>query len=162
MPNTHQIPLGKGGYTLIESRDMGKATRYKWYLATNGYAVAGQPGGRQGMLSLHRLILDLRANDGNVVDHINGDKLDNRRCNLRIVSRSQNIQNARKRKRHGGKKTTSKYKGVCFDKKAGKWMVYLGNKFLGYEDHEHKGALLYNLFAGDKYGKHACLNEVTE
>lgn len=66
--------------------------------------------------SLHRLILgDMQ--EGNVVDHINGDTLDNRRCNLREVTPAQNVQNV-KRARSNSK---SGILGVHWVKRLNKW-----------------------------------------
>ncbi len=62
--------------------------------------------------SLHRLLCA-----GPYVDHINGDKLDNRSSNLRSCTQSQNLLNAVK---HRGK---NKYKGVCWHKEKQKWRV---------------------------------------
>jgi hypothetical protein len=66
--------------------------------------------GRKGkslMISMHRLIVG--AAEGDIVDHINGNTLDNRRSNLRICSRAQNKQNARKKSQ-----SASQYKGVRY------------------------------------------------
>lgn len=72
----------------------------------------------------HRVVAE-RMNGGPiqpglVVDHINGDGLDNRRENLRIVTRSGNCQNVR------GTKAASGYRGVTFDKRRGKWLAWCG------------------------------------
>jgi len=56
----------------------------------------------------------------NDIDHINGNKKDNRALNLRISSRSENLANAKK-----GKRNTSGFKGVCFDKRSGKWVAHI-------------------------------------
>jgi hypothetical protein len=62
---------------------------------------------------MHRLIVS--APPGVEVDHINGNKLDNRRANLRLATRRENGQNLRSR---GG---TSRYRGVSWHKASGKW-----------------------------------------
>jgi len=54
-----------------------------------------------------------------MVDHINGDTLDNRKCNLRLCTNSQNQQNT------GSRGGTSQYKGVSFQMKRGKWLAAL-------------------------------------
>jgi hypothetical protein len=63
---------------------------------------------------LHRFIMN--AEKGTIVDHINGNTLDNRRENLRVCSHSENMRNSKKRS--GGK---CPYKGVYFNKRANKW-----------------------------------------
>lgn len=79
--------------------------------ATLGFAGAGYVTARLGgkKVYVHRVILGAMA--GEEVDHINGDKRDNRRSNLRIVTHAQNHQN---RDRHPDR-------GVCYDKARGRW-----------------------------------------
>jgi hypothetical protein len=81
---------------------------------------------------MHREILGLEHGDPTEVDHRNGDPLDNRRQNLRVVSRAENAQNVPAR---GG---TSPFRGVTWDKRKGRWMAQakLGGRqrFIGYFD----------------------------
>lgn len=109
------IPLSKGMIAIVDD-DVGEAiTGRRWYAHRRGgkfYAASNvvvTPGrkGTSATLSMHRIVVGARP--GEIVDHINGDPLDNRRVNLRICSRAQNKQNSRKRKA-----TTSKYKGVRY------------------------------------------------
>lgn len=93
-----RIKLQNGGYTTVDEID-GWAKNYKWYKSTHGYVV-----GYDGKF-LHRLITD--AKDELEVDHINRDKLDNRRENLRLCTR---LQNNRNRSKFKNNKTG--YKGV--------------------------------------------------
>lgn len=99
------IELTRGYFTLIDRADYERVTQFSWYAQTRKsnrlvYASRGSNAGRvspYGCVSkhryLHRYIVD--APDGFVVDHINGDPLDNRRANLRVVTQSQNIANSR-------------------------------------------------------------------
>lgn len=66
---------------------------------------------------LHRLILGLRPGDGLEGDHINRDKLDCRRSNLRVVTHAENMQNLAAIGRGG----TSEHRGVSFDASRGRW-----------------------------------------
>lgn len=94
-------------------------------------------------VSLHRYVCSLMnvvIPDKHVVDHINGDKLDARRENLRIVNISQNNQN----KRAGA--SQSGFRGVVKATRSQKWQVYFGSRFLGFTDTAEEGAELY-----DKY-----------
>lgn len=67
---------------------------------------------------MHRFILGLPRDDPREVDHINGNPLDNRRANLRLVSRAQNKQNLDPR---GQANSTSGIRGVSWDTQAQKW-----------------------------------------
>lgn len=68
---------------IIDKRDFFRCKYYKWQ-SHRGYAYNSRVG------YLHRFIL--LAPDGFEVDHINGDRSDNRRCNLRLATRAENIQ----------------------------------------------------------------------
>ena len=70
----------------------------------------------QKLVELHRLITG--AKKGEYVDHINGDTLDNRLCNLRICSNADNIRNGRVRTNN-----KSGFSGVFYDKNDGKWLA---------------------------------------
>lgn len=112
---------------------------FKWRLHTDGYAVASfyepvdklapmsHTNRRHKIIRMHRLIMG--ANIGEEVDHINGNKLDNRRSNLRIVNSSQNKMNSAMRSDN-----KSGSKGVIFDKARGKWKAYI-----------RKDKLMYNI-----------------
>src|SRR4051794_8623449 len=97
------VSLGKGMQTIVDDEDADKVNQYDWYLSGAGYPHAWM-GGKKVML--HRFLLDVPS--GFEVDHINRDKLDNRRNNLRIVTHQQNNMNK------PGRSLTSKYKGVGF------------------------------------------------
>ncbi len=104
---------------------------------------------------MHRFILD--APDGAVVDHINGNALDNRRANLRLCTPTENAYN--KRKRPG---TVSQYKGVSWDSRNQRWMSQLTFKnrhlFLGRFDDEQEAARAYDVAARKHFGEFANLN----
>lgn len=111
------------------------------------------------MVSMHRLIIG--AVPGQKVDHRNGNGLDNRRENLRFCTDSQNFQNSRKRKG-----CSSRFKGVYWDKSAGKWRTQISFPYSGKSSHvgiyddEIKAALAYNGMAKELYGEFARLNDV--
>lgn len=75
---------------------------------------------------MHRDVMGLVAGDGKIVDHINGDPLDNRRCNLRIVTSAQNSQNLR-----GPRKSASGLRGVSKSDNPNRWKAYCGSDYLG-------------------------------
>ena len=80
--------------------------------------------------------------EGLVVDHLNGDKLDCRKSNMRICTQAENTKN-----RHGAK-------GYCYDKSKKKWMVRYKNKFWGRYNTEEEAKRAYQLAkSGQKYQK---------
>jgi HNH endonuclease/AP2 domain len=115
--------------------------------------------GRAYTLSMHRAIM--RAPTGAVVDHINGDTLDNRRSNLRVVTQAQNSRN--RRKTPG---LTSAYKGVYYraEAKSYPWCAIIqvnGMKVqLGQFMTERDAALAYNAAATRLHGEFARLNDL--
>lgn len=96
--------------------------------------------------------------DGMDTDHINCDKLDNRKENLRSVTRSQNNANMPKI----AKKCSSRFKGVCWHKQRGKWKAEIKlngvKKHLGVFLTEEEAAEAYNKAALERFGNHARLN----
>lgn len=87
-----KIKLTRGKYVLIDSEDFEYLNQWKWYYASPGYA-ARDIGGRKNKkrILMHRL-LNKTPNDL-VTDHINHNKLDNRKSNLRTVTQRQNTYN---------------------------------------------------------------------
>ena len=110
-----EIPLTRGKVALVDDEDFERVSAYKWCYMTAGYAARGRD---WGMVYLHRFILN--APKGKHVDHVNGDKLDNRRSNLRTCTHLQNRQNSK----HYAS-NTSGHKGVAFDKTTGNWKAYI-------------------------------------
>jgi hypothetical protein len=139
-------------HALVDAEDWHRFRHFRWRLA-NGYAVSTaskrNPVGPElnRTYFLHRLILGLGLDDGRYTDHINRDKLDNRRANLRIVTRPQNNQNQAPRK--GG---TSRYRGVNFHPHSGLWAVRVkanGQTLSGgyFKDEDEAGAAAARLRA---------------
>lgn len=112
-----EISNRPGQFFQIDEDDLPLLERYKWALGWGGYIGRGQ---RRRKLRkccrailLHRHILGLTHGDGKIGDHINGDKLDYRRDNLRVVSRIGNKQNV-----HGlYRNNTTGYRGVMVEKR---------------------------------------------
>ena len=107
------------GYTqkdepfIIDASDYEKVKEYCWRKNIDGYIVTTV--GRKNLF-LHRFIMEV--SDDMVVDHINHDTGDNRKLNLRCVSQSKNMQNARNNRRN-----IDGVKGVTFDRKWKKWIA---------------------------------------
>ena len=105
---------------------------------------------------MHREIL--RCLPGVMIDHINGNSLDNRKCNLRAATNSQNMANQPKQKRN-----LCRFKGICVDKKNGGWRAQISingeTKNLGHFLDDESAARAYNDAARKQFGEYARLNE---
>lgn len=97
--NIVRIPIyAKGGvvvaYAIVDAED-GHMARHRWNMGSRGYAVRSKKmeGRRTRLFLMHRELVGLAHGDPRVTDHINHDKLDNRRCNLRITDAAGNAAN---------------------------------------------------------------------
>lgn len=100
---------------IIDDEDAGLAEAVgTWNLDARGYVVRARKG--QKSYRLHRLVLGLTPSDPSV-DHRNGNKLDNRKENLVLRTQAQNSQNLAAINDRGA----SKYRGVSWHAKTGKW-----------------------------------------
>lgn len=99
--NAKAIQLPRGKVAIVDVEDYERLSKFDWRLSGKDgcdYAVR-RIGGTSIQILMHREILgDIPK--GKDVDHINGDRFDNRRCNLRVVTRSVNIQNNEKRRNY--------------------------------------------------------------
>lgn len=115
--------------------------------------------GRRLQVSMHRLIMGCVKGDKKMVDHINHNVLDNRKCNLRIVTASQNLINKIKLPN-----SSSKYKGVYWIKDKKKWRVEVGGRLnkhnAGYFTNEIEAAKKANELMIKIHGEFALLNKV--
>jgi hypothetical protein len=159
---TKEIPLTRGKIALVDDEDFEELNKYLWSAIRKRkifYAirtVLKADGGHMN-IEMHQQILEV--SDGLKVDHINGNGLDNRRCNLRPCTNSQNLCN-----RGRTRNNTSGYKGVSWDKRAHKWEASIGvdgkHKHLGRFDSREDAARAYNEAAKRLHGNFARLNEI--
>jgi hypothetical protein len=110
------VELANGVATVIDSTDARLVAGLKWHLVAKRY-VGTKIKGRE--VYLHRFLMN--ATPGLEVDHINGDTLDNRRANLRVVTHRTNIANRTRLNRNN----TSGVTGVSWDRSVGKWMAHI-------------------------------------
>ncbi len=110
-------------YALVDDEDFELISGLRWCLHNSGYACREVP-----TVMMHRLILGLTRADKRQADHINRNRLDNRRANLRVVEAKEQAQNASLRRDN-----TSGYRGVVKHKdkweayaKRGKKRIYIG------------------------------------
>ncbi len=133
----YRIPLTQGQYTTVSAVWFWFLMQWKWFAMwsphTNSYRAARKGmtvDGRQFTIWMHRVIMN--APDGVQVDHKNVNSLDNTEWNLRLATSAQNRWN-----RGIQSYNNSGYKGVCFHKRAKKYMYQLtanGKRFTGYRD----------------------------
>lgn len=133
VPKHAEFYLGQDCFVICDWEDYELVRGYLWKATTlqsggTRYAQAWQYSreGARKRVSMHRLILN--ADSDSVIDHINGNGLDNRRSNLRIATRQQNSFNQR------GTSTKSPYKGTFFEKSSGLWRASIcvnGKKISG-------------------------------
>lgn len=109
----------KGEEFYFDLEDYNKIKNYCWYISKQGYLVSNCRDGKINSVIMHRIIMNVE-NYNDVVDHINHNKVDNRKENLRIVSRRENNWN----KNIDGK-TLSGRVGVHWDKSRSKWIATL-------------------------------------
>lgn len=146
------ISLTSGKYAIISSSDYEKIKHIKWHYSSCGYAMGRNL--NKEKVYMHRLLIG--AKKGEYVDHIDGNKLNNRKDNLRICTQSENMRNSTKRAN-----CSSIYKGVCNSKTRG-WISYITlnkkRKTLGYHKSEVEAAENYNENAVKMHGKFCKLN----
>lgn len=144
---------------LVDDWDYEILKNYQWH-ESFGYARMRKKrsyvGEKTQQILAHRLILWCPKKME--TDHINGNRLDNRKENLRIVTRSQNSQNKGKRK----KEYSSKFKGVSLIKESSKWYagIRINKKSLniGHYNNEVDAARAYDEKAKELFGEYAWLN----
>lgn len=152
-----KIPLTQGKFAIVDDDMFEELSKFKWHFSRFGYAVRKPYSGRGKNFYMHRVIAG--TPEGMSTDHINGDKLDNRRSNLRICSTSSNMRNRGKQNNN-----TSGYKGVFWSIPAGRWraQIVVNKKsiHLGLYDTTEEAASAYNVAAKEYFGEFANLNEI--
>ena len=157
-----QIELTQGKVALVDDADYDWLNQWKWcaHKTKKGfYAVRGfrLKKNKRSLISMHRQILGLKRGDKRQGDHINHNKLDNRRNNIRICTQSQNNMNQKP-----GRNLTSPFKGITWSKLYRRWIAHLTinkeTKSLGYFIQEKDAARAYDEAAKKYFGDFAHLN----
>ncbi len=152
-----EIQLTQGLFAKVDAEDAVSVGAFKWrstIRATGAYAVRAvrTSDGRRTCMYMHKFITGYA-----ITDHINGDGLDNRRCNLREATRSENMHNMRR-----PSDNVSGYKGVCWDRRTSSWKSYIRfngrYKQLGRFPNPIDAAVAYDMAARKTFGEYAALN----
>src|SRR4051794_36992366 len=135
-----EIQLTQGKFAQIDPEDWPLVAPYKWYAKLDRSTGRFYAYNKSHRLIMHRLIMG--AKKGQIVDHRDRDGLNNRRENLRPSDKYRNQMN------RGKGKGSSKYKGVSWNVRRGKWIVrfnWLGNDhYIGAFKDERHAAQAYN------------------
>jgi len=152
-----KIKLTKGKSAIVDNDDFEYLSQWKWHYMM-GYGYAGRIDNlTKKYIKMHRVILALKK--GEMGDHINCNKLDNRKCNLRKCTPSGNSRN-----KSIGKNNKTGFKGVYYEKSRDTYQAHITvnwkHKFLGTFDTKEEAAKAYNLGAKKYFGKFARLNVI--
>ena len=156
-----RIPITQGQYAIVDDEDYEWLNQWKWqarkyrdtfYVRRQQWLKAEK---KNTVILMHRQIL--KAKKGEDVDHIDHNPLDNRKTNIRICTRSQNMAN-----RGSTKNASSKYKGVFWSKNCKKWIAQIQHNYkrmhLGCFCQEIEAAKAYDRKAKKLFGEYAYLN----
>ena len=152
-----EIPLRNSDLVaLVDDEDYEELSKYKWFVIYNNCMIYAVKSIGYGNRSMHSYLLSKK--EGYVRDHKDGNGLNNQKDNLRYATSSQNQFNRKKQNRP----TSSKYKGVNFNKSNKNWYVRIainGKRIcLGAFINETNAALAYNEAARKYHGEYAKLN----
>ena len=164
MQKMRKIPITKGLAAIVDDDDYEKLRQYNWSYHGRGYAARGfHKDGKLVIVKMHQAVMG-KTPEGYVIDHINGNKLDNRKTNLRLVTIQQNTFNSSARQMVAGKPCRSRYKGVHWRDERGKWVSRITKDgkhyYLGLFDTEVQAAAAYNNAAKSLFGDYAKLNDL--
>jgi hypothetical protein len=152
--SVRMIPLGDGCYAYVDAADYDWLSRWKWHLCGSGYPSRWE---NRRRVFMHREVM--KPPKGMLIDHVDGNRANACRFNLRVCTHAENARNRRK---YSG--SDSNFKGVYWDRRKRKWFIncrYKGKNhrlgcFAGNE--EVAAARAYDRAAVERIGDFAKLN----
>lgn len=163
------IALTKNLCTTVGDDDYDELSQYKWCASKASmrgpyYAerYTRQIEGKKRKVRMHRAIWErhnFEIQSGYEIDHIDGDSLNNRRCNLRLCTHAQNLRNSKRRKDN-----ISGFRGISLNRRSHKWQatITVDGKtiYLGLSDSPEVVAQIYNAAAKKYHGEFARTTEI--
>jgi len=148
------IPLTRGKYAIVDAKHFEALNKHKWCVIHRGRNVYAGRRKNGKTISMHREIM--KTPEGMVVDHIDGNGLNNLEANMRNCTKAQNSYNSRPRGGH------SEYVGVTYHKSRDKYQAALGfngeKMYLGEFDSAVEAARARDRVARELQGEFAYLN----
>ena len=153
----YRIPLrNRSGiiveFGLVSEDDYDRVNAHRWHLVPGGYANSTI---NQVNIRMHHFVFK-KPKENHVIDHINQDKLDNRRCNLHEITYSANRNNISKTNTD----TSSKYKGVNYVKRQSVFRSRYDGIQLYRGLDEKQAAIMYDIYTFQQFGEHANNNRL--
>jgi hypothetical protein len=134
------LKLTRGKYAIVDDDIYEIVKDYKWYCSSVGYAIRNLPREyrkKQKKIYLHRLIMECKKEA--IIDHIDQNKLNNQRSNLRLSNYSENRINSKL-----SKNNKTGFRGISFNQREGKYEVRFGKIYLGRYQDMDKAVEIYN------------------
>lgn len=152
--------LPNGEQFIIDTDDIQRVSEIFWHMGKDGYIIYTKPG--MDTIRLHNFIMNVTPNKKFHIDHINRNRSDCRKCNLRLVTAQQNSMNS-----SIIRSSATKLRGITFDKSSGRYKARIGLNdrriMLGSSKDPIECAQMYNWAAPIIFGEFAGeLNDVPE
>lgn len=153
-PNIRYVALTQNKFATVDAENYERVSRYKWCVSTKANTIYAYRKDHGKNVYLHQFLM--KPPQGKVVDHTDGNGLNDRKSNLRVCTKQQNLLN------RGPVVRTSQFKGVHLCKWTRKWYATIwhgGARIrLGPFDHEVEAARAYDRKAYALFGEYAYLN----